>query len=825
MKRFYTLFLILLAITTWISYLANAQEKDWMPDANLREAVRQELEIDANTPLTKADMLQLVALDTVKLQITEKISDLTGLEHAINLELLIVLRNQVQDLRPLASLTKLTFLDLGGNAISDVSPLAGLINLKVLRLWINQIVDVSPLAGLVNLKELWLNSNQIKDFSPLARLVNLEKLIISGNLTGDFSDIPTSKLIEFIHDEACNLESIPVSDRIEDRDYPSIFSAWHNIINLPSLSWDERLAYHDLRFATLRFGAEWRGTPEGVKIFGDLESAKEQRDTMLSRNPNMIFLVTLDYYAAIPSEYPEDSPFWLRDESGNRIKDVGWGAFLIDFTLPEVQDYFIGQAIEIAKCGLFDGIFLDWWRDEWHGDELLKDDFIRYYANDVGKAAISLLRRIREEISRNDFLIIVNTNYTKISRSAPYVNGTFMETLGGRTHAGLAGMESTLLWSEQNFRDPQINCLEGWADEREPLDSPTNQRWMRVFTTLSLTHSNGYVNFVSGIVSQIHTHLYEIWDGHSAEHARGEGELEDHTHQHYWYDFYEANIGRPVGEKAQLYKTPKGVAIEGLFIREFTNGWAVYNRSGKERRIYLPEKVSGVASGVENKHWHTIPDLDGEIYLKAISEIANSADVNNDRAVNVLDLVLVAQHLGETVPPNSEVDVNGDGIVNILDLTLVAQQLGGGTAAAPAMISETPDPAMIQAWIEQAELENDGSIAFQHAIVNLQRLLASLIPEKTALLANYPNPFNPETWIPYHLANSSDVAIIIYDTHGAGVRRLELGHQHEGYYTSRSRAAYWDGRNAIGERVASGIYFYTLTAGDFTTTRKMLILK
>ena len=132
---------------------------------------------------------------------------------------------------------------------------------------------------------------------------------------------------------------------------------------------------------------------------------------------------------------------------------------------------------------------------------------------------------------------------------------------------------------------------------------------------------------------------------------------------------------------------------------------------------------------------------------------------------------------------------------------------------------------MIQAWIEQAQLENDRSIAFQEGIANLQRLLASLVPEETVLLPNYPNPFNPETWIPYHLANASGMTITIYDMRGTIVRQLDLGHQSEGYYTSRSRAAYWDGRNAVGERVASGIYFYQLQADNISYLQKMVILK
>ena len=106
-----------------------------------------------------------------------------------------------------------------------------------------------------------------------------------------------------------------------------------------------------------------------------------------------------------------------------------------------------------------------------------------------------------------------------------------------------------------------------------------------------------------------------------------------------------------------------------------------------------------------------------------------------------------------------------------------------------------------------------------------QSLLALLIPKETALLPNYPNPFNPETWIPYQLAAPTDVTVSIYSADGRLVQILALGHQPVGLYESRSRAAYWDGRNALGESVASGVYFYTLTAGDFTATRKMLIMK
>ena len=218
-----------------------------------------------------------------------------------------------------------------------------------------------------------------------------------------------------------------------------------------------------------------------------------------------------------------------------------------------------------------------------------------------------------------------------------------------------------------------------------------------------------------------------------------------------------------------------------------------------------------------------------EVLLTIEGELA-IGDVNRDGVVSILDMIQVSGYLGEDASANPEADVNGDGVVSILDLIAVASHLGESTAtAAPSLraFAGIPDlnPVLIQMWIERAELEDDGSVVFQEGIAYLQRLLASLIPEQTALLANYPNPFNPETWIPYQLAKAGDVEILISDMRGIAIRRLALGHQPVGDYTARRRAAYWDGRNEVGEPVASGLYFYTLTAGEYTAIRKMLIIK
>ena len=133
--------------------------------------------------------------------------------------------------------------------------------------------------------------------------------------------------------------------------------------------------------------------------------------------------------------------------------------------------------------------------------------------------------------------------------------------------------------------------------------------------------------------------------------------------------------------------------------------------------------------------------------------------------------------------------------------------------------------ADVEGWIAQAHFANLTDPKSRRGIRFLHHLLAMFTPKETALLPNYPNPFNPETWIPYQLAAPAEVTLEIHAVDGSAVRSLELGHQPAGIYQGKRRAAYWDGRNAQGERVASGIYFYTLSAGDFSATRKMLIRK
>ena len=213
-------------------------------------------------------------------------------------------------------------------------------------------------------------------------------------------------------------------------------------------------------------------------------------------------------------------------------------------------------------------------------------------------------------------------------------------------------------------------------------------------------------------------------------------------------------------------------------------------------------------------------------YAIADSELPpTTADVNNDGLVNVLDLILIASSLGQS--GYNSADVNGDGTVSILDLVLAAGMFDEAAAAPSAQpqVPETLTAVEVQGWLTDTKLLEVKDPIMKRGIIVLEQLLVSLTPTETKLLANYPNPFNPETWIPYRLAEDAFVTLTIYDGSGQLICTLNVGHRIAAVYESQSKAIYWDGKNGLGEQVASGVYFYTLMAGDYSATRKMLILK
>ena len=636
-------------------------------DPHLRHAIRHALALPDNTPITEQEMLRLKRLSAWNSEIT----DLSGLEHAIFLIDLGLCGNQIDDLRPLAglvhlehlslcvnqiadishlaNLTHLKSLDLGANGkIVDITPLANLTHLERINLGDNRVANITPLANLTRLIHLGLDNNRIVDFSPLANLVNLETLRIERNLGTDLTPLQGLSLTEFRYDQVCDMEPPlpPVRQRIANRSFPSVFQAWDDVVGLDHLTKEQRNVLHDLHFSPRFETLDWDTTAANpthgvaVQLAGDLAHARQVRQRRLDQNPNMVFLRSFAIHERGSDDaFPPDSDFWLRDAQGQIVRKSD-GEPLSDFLKLEVQALIINRIVGIERCGLYDGVFLDGFAH--NGTGFVGRHLYPVSDEEIIQAYLNIFRAVRATV-REDFLIIVNGGHIKPDRYTAFINGTFLEILkdspGGYTHALLVQLEDTLFWAAQNLREPQINCLEGDGMSIEPPDGPNNRRWMRLFTTLSLTHSDGYVLYNNGLRD------LERW----------------RDHVHLWHSFWDANLGRPVGPQSQQYQN-----VEGLFIREFTNGYAVYNRSGKAQIVTLPASATPVSDRRNNgaSLTHQLPDLDGEIYLTT----RGLADVNGDGRVNILDLVQIANALGKSAP-----DPNGDGVVNILDLVFVAQ--------------------------------------------------------------------------------------------------------------------------------------------------------
>ena len=600
-----------------------------IPDPNLEQVIREALALPEAEGITSVEMEQLRELVATK----RGVIDLTGLEYATNLRILLVSNTGITDLRPIGNLTNLRTLGIWNIPPKDLN------------------LDLQPLAKLVNLEFLSLEGIGLRDISVLSNLTNLRKLHLRRNLILDHSPVLSlPNLVEFWYDEVCSEPPLmPVKDRIESRNFPSVVSF------LAEAEGEEHRGNYDFDYDNWDRLA-WDETPtaptEGLAtlLAGNLNRARETRQRLLQENPNMLFFRELRLYNHRPSNgmadaFPEGSDLWLRDASGNIIQN-SVGELLTDFLNPTVQDLLIERIVGFAECGLFDGILIDSLRNhafgggaDWLDVSTLTDEEIM---ETIIEAHLRIFREVRARV-RDDFLIIANANDTKLIYYAEYINGSAMEInpdwnpdqdFAGEDAARkiLQRWDDTLLWNEKHLRKPIINWGEYFMLPTEPPYSPTNLQRMRLATARTLTLSDGYVRY-----------------GYKGERSN------------YWYDFWDANLGRPVGGNETKGQTYNG--IEGLFIREFTNGWAVYNRSGQPQTIVLPQETTGVASGLRNTH-HTIPDLDGEIHLKSAGNIA---DLNGDGIVNILDLVIVANALGKTEP-----DLNGDGIVNILDLVIVA---------------------------------------------------------------------------------------------------------------------------------------------------------
>ena len=782
----------------------------YMPDPNLRAAIAEILGKTPNVPITVEEMETLHRISPQN----KGISDLTGLEFAANLEWLKIQGNQISDISPLKGLTKLDLLDISDNEIIDLSSLAGLKNLRHVKVSHNNISDLSPLVGLSNLsrfdswgnplsdlsalvgleiidicggepdistlegarnlKELYLLGCGVSDVSPVAKLTGLTRLGLSGNRVSDISLL--AKLTDLKWLELADNKISDVSPLTQLKNLTWLHIGGNMISDfspLDGLREDIKLIWHNNP-----------GFPQGgPKIEGpwlwvllpemEMESRFEDKVDLLAEvSGGAVTEVKVSTNGAI---------------EGNPVGDNVWYS---DKIPPTGRNNIAEVLAEEVLAGPFvPGVI--------YGCVLLytprQQEVMLFAGNDGGGKAWLNGTLVHEEIQ--------GTRGADYQHFVPVTLKEGVNVLLVATRTGGNGFWGFEPDAEYTVLNPRV----GYTFSQPIIDAgDTFTLEIRAEDIYNLAGWQFDIAFDPTVLEVV-----EVNEGGFLKTGGGstffqEGRIDNATGK--ITKFSSARLGED------------GVSGTGTLLSvTFTA------KTAGQTQLRLDNFQLAAATGTP------IAAVPHEVVITVEGQHA-IADVNRDGQVSILDMVLVARQFGETVPVHSAIDVNGDGVISILDLIIVAADLGESTdAAAPSGLDLAGihglDSATIQAWIAQAALENDGSIAFQRGIANLQRLLASLIPEKTVLLANYPNPFNPETWIPYHLANPSDVQITIYDTRGSIIRCLELGHQHPGYYATKERAAYWDGRNEIGERVANGVYFYQLQADQLSLLRKMVILK
>ena len=734
-----------------------------IPDSNLRTVIEAELGKAAGAPITVNEMAILTELEAPN----TNIRDLTGLEFATNLRELNLGQENVSG------------TEVNSNAVSDLSPLARLTKLITLNLSDNSISDLSPLTGLTQLTtSLDLNDNLISDLSPLAGLVNLTHLELGNNLISDLSplaDLTKLSRLWLYRNSISDLS--PLADLITLR---TLHLQVNSVSDLSHLARLTRLTELDLYC-------------NPVSDISPLAGLTNLRGLIL--NDNSISDIS-------PLAGLTNLTSWLY-LSGNSISNLSPLAGLINLENLDLRSNLIADLSPLAGLTNLKNLDL---RSNLIADLSPLVGLTSLTSLDLGKNFISNLSPLAGLAN----LTKLDLEHNLISDLSPLVANTDLDNGDSITITGNPLNDTSI-----NTHIPAL-LSRGVTVDGETV-APVKTDAAKLFFPAIAPVPVGDAFTLNLIVEDI-TDLAG-WQLHITFNPAvlkavsvSEG------------NFLSKGGGGTFFQGGSINNTTG--AITGLIAARTSVGGV----NGTGTLLLINFEAKAVGEGDLTLHEVKLGDPNGDaiphIFVINLIKVSTSWDVNGDGQINVFDLILVAQNFGQT---NPQVDVNNDGNVNILDLVVIAQHLGESTTGlAPNGLVRYQaglNSTMIQQWIDMAHAAYDGSLAFQEGITNLERLLETISPDKTVLLTNYPNPFNPETWIPYHLSNDADVTLTIYDTKGAVMRQFYLGYQQAGYYTDRTKAAYWDGRNNVGESVGSGVYFYQLQVGDYSAMRKMVILK
>ena len=669
--------------------------------------------------------------------------------------------SNINDLTGLEHATRLRSLDLDENNVRDITPLKNLTQLTWLLIGSNPISDFTPLSNLNQLEGLSLYRNQMNDLTTLGSLTKLESLWLDNN---DISNI--TPLTGLVNLELLYLRHNEIRDMSPLVKLPVLRELWLEGNPLSEISMNTHIPALQRRGVEVEFDDLTHlnfGDPRTVRLIYFLPNDRPYRADVVQQMKDEILKVQTFY--------------------AEQMGQHGFGRKTFTFET---------DATGKAMVHRVDGQFTDSYYHQDTSHKVWQELAERFYTPD----------RI--------YMVVIDTDLERLGHRDKQVCGDASEGRFFMPGSGpcfsfyvIAHELGHTFGLRHDFRSDAymlsygITNIRGWNRDRI---SQCAAEWLDVHSFFnvgqSLFNNPTTIRMLPPLASPKAIRLrFEVTDP-------------DGLHQ--------AQLIIPTtaedpakGEKLHGCKRLRGESNTIEFITtELTE------KSTTEVALH----VIDVHGNITRQRY--------PIQLEEIAADPNAFDVNGDGNINVLDLILIASNLGNE-GTNIAADIDGNEVVDILDLVLVAGMFEG-TAAAPAaqlQVPETLTAVEVQGWLTDAISLEVRDLIIKRGIMVLDQLLAALTPTETELLPNYPNPFNPETWIPYRLAEDAFVTLTIYDGSGRVVRTLDVGHRIASAYESQSKAIYWDGRNGLGEQVASGVYFYTLTAGDYSATRKMLIVK
>ncbi len=806
-----------------LSISGNEQINDLRPLAGLTQleelhiSVRKIGDLSPHVDLTRCKVL---GLDGWFNNERNQFSDLHLLANLTQLSTLYVINGRFSDLSFLRGLTQLRGLWLDGEEISDLTPLKGLTQLTFLDLANNKIRDVSPLAGLSNLEYLYLKGNPIQNVSVLANLPNLQDV--------DFNIPP---VISITRDD--NSSEVPsVGQTLKYR--VQIRKAWnvtgfnlnytvpHKLTSVKSVEWFDRVEHNSRRGINGTLTASRLETGQDIRniaIFtlnataaGKGELRVEGRVTttygtiqVRERLPLTIFSPDEPESTGIQTAVDSTPQASSGDECNQKLTDpnidqCGTWINLEPLDLEQLQTLRSrggDNETEVIFVNLTRVNLSYYWID-YEGNEILygvvaANDFVKQSAyaghvwlvKDPNGKNLAVYRAVEK-----DGRAIINALLSPVVQIGPAQRPPvyWIDAGAGTLHRLIGDEVEDLLPDVQNATNLALDTTDNkiyWTEQtgknrgrikRANLDGSNVQllaTLKSVPTSIAVDATNGkfYGTNTRGRIQRANLDGNQIQNLIANLEAPSNITLEAAGGKLYWTE------------------------ASGRIRRANLNGKSIQNISDNL------DPVSDIVIAGNKMYWTEIADGGGGKIRRAN---LNGSNFNTLITLQHAPLSIAIDSVGnklywtDSSGSIQRANLNGKRIQNVVSgLASPTALVLGGVSAGPAA------PV------------NNGFVSSQRAS-----------PDTTHLLANYPNPFNPETWIPYELARDTDVRIMIYNAQGVVIRTLQLGQQSAGYYTGRARAAYWDGRNMLGEHVASGIYFYQLQTGDdFSATKKMLIRK